>query len=63
MTQENPSDQGRLFPAPGPAGIGPEERRIPSAQLARLWLSEVPKVVQRHESERLQVRRALGLIS
>jgi hypothetical protein len=40
-----------------------EDRRIAGAQLAKLWLSEVPKVVQRHEAERLQVRKALGLIS
>ncbi len=42
---------------------GSAGRRIAGDQLASLWLSEVPKVVQRHEAERLQVRKALGLIS
>lgn len=42
---------------------GPMVRRIPGAKLTSLWLSEVPKVVQRHEAERLQLRKALGLIS
>lgn len=63
MTPENPSSQGQPFDAPDSAGTKPGGRRIPGAQLASLWQSEVPKVVQRHEAERLQVRKALGLIS
>ncbi|MEI2698190.1 MAG: hypothetical protein V9E94_07535 [Microthrixaceae bacterium] len=63
MTPENPSSQGQPLDAPDAAGDRPEGRRIPGDRLASLWLSEVPKVVQRHEAERLQVRKALGLIS
>ncbi len=61
MTQENPPIAGSKTSCPG-ANPG-EDRRIAGAQLVRLWLSEVPKVVQRHEAERLEVRKALGLIS
>lgn len=63
MTPENPSRQGQSLDVPDRDGDRPEVRRIPSDRLASLWLSEVPKVVQRHEAERLQVRRSLGLIS
>ena len=47
-----------------------QERRAEDAvpglspsEFARLWLQEVPKVVARHQEERLQVRQALGLTS
>lgn len=61
MTQERP-------PLPGAVSNLDERersaaRRIPCDHLASLWLTEVPKVVQRHEAERLEVRKALGLIS
>ncbi len=36
-------------------------RTLPPGRLAGLWHSEVPKVILRHEEERLQVRKALGL--
>lgn len=35
---------------------------LPPAEFARLWLLEVPKVVARHQEERLRVRRELGFI-
>ena len=40
---------------------GGEKRTVSSGDFARLWLSEVPKVIQAHQEERLQLRRALGL--
>lgn len=53
-------------PAPpqGPAAPAPEPGRpaLAGGGLVRLWQTEVPKVVQRHEAERLQVRQALGLV-
>jgi hypothetical protein len=63
MTQELPPHPGADFDASDGDPGGPAMRRIPRAQLTSLWLSEVPKVVQRHEAERLQLRRDLGLIS
>ncbi len=38
-----------------------EKRTVSSGDFAKLWLSEVPKVIQLHQEERLQLRRALGL--
>ncbi len=35
---------------------------LPPSEFARLWLMEVPKVVARHQEERLRVRRELGFI-
>lgn len=34
---------------------------LPPTEFARIWLVEVPKVVARHQEERLHVRRELGL--
>lgn len=34
---------------------------ISFADFSRLWLSEVPKVIQAHEEHRLEVRKNLGL--
>mgnify|MGYP000916089372 CR=1 FL=1 len=61
MTPNNPSGQG-LPRCASEAEPDAQGRRTPLGRLASLWLSEVPKVVQRHEAERLQVRRSLGLI-
>lgn len=61
MTQDDFARPGSAFSESGPDG--PEMRRIPCDQFAKLWNAEVPKVVERHEAERLQVRRSLGLIS
>jgi hypothetical protein len=36
---------------------------LPPAEFTRLWLQEVPKVVARHQEERLLVQRELGLLS
>lgn len=63
MTPERPPLPGFVVDAAERDREGSAVRRIPCAHLASLWLSEVPKVVQRHEAERLEVRRALGLIS
>ena len=63
MTKERPPLPGAVSNTYERDPDGAAVRRIPGPQLTRLWLSEVPKVVQRHEDERLQVRRALGLIS
>lgn len=46
-------NQDRKADEPAPA--------IPPAEFARLWLQEVPKIVARHQEERQQVRRNLGL--
>lgn len=35
--------------------------RISGREFADLWVSEVPKVVERHRQEVLDVRKALGL--
>ena len=54
LTPGTPNQERRLE---DPAqGLSPTE-------FARLWLQEVPKVVARHQEERLQVRQALGLTS
>ena len=41
-------------------------RDVPEAlnpqDFARLWQREVPKVVARHQEERLRVRKGLGLV-
>jgi hypothetical protein len=58
MTQETHPLPGAGFDVDERDREGTVLRRIAGSRLASLWLSEVPKVVQRHE-----VRRALGLIS
>jgi hypothetical protein len=63
MTPQRPPFSGAVSNTHERDPDGSALRRIPDGQLANLWLSEVPKVVQRHEAERLQVRKALGLIS
>ena len=35
---------------------------ISFADFSKLWLSEVPKVIQAHEEHRQEVRRNLGLV-
>jgi hypothetical protein len=45
-----------------PSTHGDGERpSVSSGDFAKLWHSEVPKVIQMHQEERLQVRKALGL--
>ncbi len=34
---------------------------ISFADLSKLWRNEVPKLIQAHEEDRLEVRRSLGL--
>ncbi len=34
---------------------------ISFAELSKLWRNEVPKLIQAHEADRLEVRRSLGL--
>lgn len=46
--------------APSIHGDG-ERPSVSSGDFARLWHSEVPKVIQMHQEERLQLRKALGL--
>ena len=62
MTQEHVPAPGTAPAQQEPEAGTPSSRRIAHGQLAQLWRTEVPKVVQRHEAELLQVRRALGLI-
>lgn len=63
MTQARPPAPGTSSDASAGAPGASPGRRIAGEVLAQLWRTEVPKVVERHEAERLQVRRALGLIS
>ena len=62
MTLEDSPRPGYVSNPSEAAPGGPALRRIPGGDFARLWQAEVPKIVERHEAERLQVRRILGLI-
>jgi hypothetical protein len=35
---------------------------ISFADVSKLWQNEVPKLIQAHEEDRLEVRRSLGLV-
>ena len=62
-----------MTPEPGTREMsspGSTERSTPGAEakptisfadVSRLWRSEVPKLIQAHEEDRLEVRRSLGL--
>jgi hypothetical protein len=62
MTHKHGFREMSCLDSTAPSTPGGEERRtVSSGDFAMLWHSEVPKVVQMHQEERLQVRRALGL--
>ncbi len=45
---------------PSTPGVGPKPT-ISSSDFLKLWMEEVPKVVQAHKEHHRQVREALGL--
>ena len=59
----NPGTRGMFSPdSTEPSTPGADSRpTISSADVSRLWHSEVPKVLQAHEEQRRLVRENLGL--
>ena len=60
----NPGTRGMFSPASTEPSIpgGSSKPSISSADVSRLWHSEVPKVLQAHQEQRMEVRRDLGLV-
>ena len=62
-----------MTPEPGTRGTYSQDSTEPStpgaeakptisfADLSKLWRNEVPKLIQAHEADRMEVRRSLGL--
>ena len=59
-TRETFSQDSTDPSTPSPLGDAAKPT-ISFADFSKLWLSEVPKVIQAHEEHRLEVRRNLGL--
>ena len=62
MTRPHGTRETFSLDSTAPSSPGDAERpTVSSGDFAKLWLSEVPKVLQIHQEERLQLRKALGL--